>query len=103
MKVPSGFKRWTKFTEQAGAPACINNGIFQKEGAKTICDSCPTRQEGLIPAGCFDVPLSERADSGSEKAGLKTWNCEPTCCHLGQRAVIGSEWSELQKKFLDEA
>ena len=102
MSVTEGFKRWVRFgPTKTPMPSCIERGVVvQKIGAKAICSpSCPANYPDLEPTGCFDVPKREKADPGSEKAGLKTWNGYPTCCHMGERAVVSSEVSELKAKL----
>lgn len=95
MSVPEGFKRWVRFGPSITSErerTCLDRGvIIQRVGAQAICDSCPLRKEGLEPNAIFDVPKNEKADLGSEKAGLKTWNGKPVCCHMGERAVVSAE------------
>jgi hypothetical protein len=101
MSTPKGFKRFTLFRPKEGLPAGLDSFACQRSGSKEICASCPLRKPGFEVMGTVVVVIAEKADPGSEKNGLKTWNGNPVCCHMAERVDILDNAPELKAKFKD--
>lgn len=96
MYIPSGFKLWALFKpSKEKRPACLGTELLQKAGAKAVCAACATRTEDLDFKGWVVVPAREKADLGSEKAGLKTWGGFEVCCHFMERIEVGPGVAEF--------
>ncbi len=99
MNIPPGFKLWLLFKHsEQERPACLGSVLSQKVGARAVCDACATRKDNLEPNGWVVVPAREKADPGSEKAGLKTWGGFAVCCHFTERIDVLPGMTEFDLK-----
>lgn len=100
MSVPEGFNAWTQFGPCPGAPAAMGEYACQREGAKEVCKSCTLWKEGFKVIGVVAVEVGTKADPGSERAGQKTLNGVPVCCHIADRVdLLDNAPPELKEEF----
>jgi hypothetical protein len=82
------------FSKLEGQPVLLGDEVSQC-GDKEVCLACPLRAGNLVVESLMKVPITTKAVSGSEKAGLKLVKLDcglelPACFHPARSSLIQS-------------